>query len=680
MAFSVAWADPQNPNRGIFINATQGAQKANDAAFRHRSAEIDVDMLNDKNIVLNLFDDTEFDVERVHVSEGARGEFTWSGKIVGPIKGTVNITVYGDAVAGTIQTDGQLFEINPGRNGRVTIEEIDLDNLPSHVNPIFPDAEPAGEDSTSESSSSFAPAISADFGDTIDLMVMYTKASRERYESSGGIVVKIMNAVASLNNANIRSDIHSQYRLVHTSEVNYTETGNMIDALYGITFKDDGIMENVHALRDTYGADIVSLVTEDSNYCGIAWGMRNLSSSFETRAFNTTYSGCMSNHTMSHEIGHNEGCMHDRANSSSPGTYPYSYGYRDTTEGFRTIMSFSCSGGACPRIPNFSNPNVTHNGVSTGIDHDTDPNNSADNARSKNNTASTVANWRQAVDQTIPSVPSGLLVSVISSNELLVSWSDNAGNENGYYVERSSVGSGWQRIATTSPGAESYIDNGLNPSTTYHYRAQAFNGVGTSDYSESDSATTDVEPPNQGPTADFSFSTSGLTATFGDSSTDSDGNILSRSWNFGDSSGSESTNAVHSYGAYITYTVTLTVTDDDGATDSFSQAVTLTAPSPNPDAPSNLTANVQSSGKGRNKVKSVTLTWADNSSTETSFEIERCKESGRGKNKTCIFGMAGTTTTDTHIFSETPGIGTFKYRVKAKNGTYTSGYSNVVKL
>ena len=45
-----------------------------------------------------------------------------------------------------------------------------------------------------------------------------------------------------------------------------------------------------------------------------------------------------------------------------------------------------------------------------------------------------------------------------------------------------------------------------------------------------------VTSGNQPPTANFSSVTNGLTATFTDSSTDSDGTIASRSWNFGDGS------------------------------------------------------------------------------------------------------------------------------------------------
>ncbi|AVP96742.1 hypothetical protein C7S18_05805 [Ahniella affigens] len=84
---------------------------------------------------------------------------------------------------------------------------------------------------------------------------------------------------------------------------------------------------------------------------------------------------------------------------------------------------------------------------------------------------------------------------------------------------------------------------------------------------------------NNNPVANFTFSTSGLTATFTDSSTDSDGSIASRSWAFGDSTTSTATNPSKTYSAGGTYNVTLTVTDNLGATNSVTKAVAVTAPS-----------------------------------------------------------------------------------------------------
>ena len=84
-------------------------------------------------------------------------------------------------------------------------------------------------------------------------------------------------------------------------------------------------------------------------------------------------------------------------------------------------------------------------------------------------------------------------------------------------------------------------------------------------------------PANVPPVANFSDSISGLTVNFTDSSTDSDGSIASRSWNFGDGSTSTATNPSHTYSAAGTYTVSLQVTDNGGATNTKTQSVTVSS-------------------------------------------------------------------------------------------------------
>ena len=82
-------------------------------------------------------------------------------------------------------------------------------------------------------------------------------------------------------------------------------------------------------------------------------------------------------------------------------------------------------------------------------------------------------------------------------------------------------------------------------------------------------------PPNNPPSASFSDSCTDLSCSFTDGSSDSDGSIVSRSWNFGDGTSSTATNPSHTYAAAGTYTVSLTVTDDDGASASTSASVTV---------------------------------------------------------------------------------------------------------
>ena len=82
---------------------------------------------------------------------------------------------------------------------------------------------------------------------------------------------------------------------------------------------------------------------------------------------------------------------------------------------------------------------------------------------------------------------------------------------------------------------------------------------------------------NTAPTANFTFTTNGLTATFTDTSTDAENNIASRSWNFGDGTTSTATSPTKTYTAAGTYTVTETVTDAGGLSSTKSASVTVTS-------------------------------------------------------------------------------------------------------
>lgn len=80
--------------------------------------------------------------------------------------------------------------------------------------------------------------------------------------------------------------------------------------------------------------------------------------------------------------------------------------------------------------------------------------------------------------------------------------------------------------------------------------------------------------PNKPPSASFSASpTSGtapLDVSFTFSGKDTDGHIVSYSWNFGDGLTSNSINPSHKYSNPGTYTAELTVTDNDGETSTYS--------------------------------------------------------------------------------------------------------------
>lgn len=92
--------------------------------------------------------------------------------------------------------------------------------------------------------------------------------------------------------------------------------------------------------------------------------------------------------------------------------------------------------------------------------------------------------------------------------------------------------------------------------------------------------------PNTPPCASFAPTCAGLQCSFADSSSDPEGPITARSWDFGDGTSSGAANPSHAYANPGTYSVTLTVTDVGGATHTMTRSVSVsTGSSPPADDP-----------------------------------------------------------------------------------------------
>lgn len=85
----------------------------------------------------------------------------------------------------------------------------------------------------------------------------------------------------------------------------------------------------------------------------------------------------------------------------------------------------------------------------------------------------------------IPTAPSKLIGTAISSTAITISWTDTTTTELGFYVERRTPPSTVWTVLPVTPTANtiSYTDTGLTVNTTYYYRVKAFNFVGQSGYS-----------------------------------------------------------------------------------------------------------------------------------------------------------------------------------------------------
>ena len=133
-------------------------------------------------------------------------------------------------------------------------------------------------------------------------------------------------------------------------------------------------------------------------------------------------------------------------------------------------------------------------------------------------------------------------------------------------------------------GDSSAASSGTSPSHTYaaagtySVKLTASDGRGGSAVKTLSVTVVASTPGNRAPVATFTLSASGLTITPTNTSSDPDGDPLTYSWDWGDSTPvSSGANPAHTYASSGTYTVTLTVNDGWGGTQTATRSVTVSS-------------------------------------------------------------------------------------------------------
>lgn len=364
---------------------TRAVVPADEAARRSRLVQVDLAALEaarpGRVLVLDLFADLRVEavLEKVGATLDAR---TWSARLLDG-DGRVLLARAGDALAASVRTPEGLWRVSWAGPGLHRVSEVDESLLPGcGTGPAHAVASLPGTPGQAAPGSGRQAASAQDL---VDVLVVWTPKARN---SQGGITPMeslVSLAVLETNQAYEDSGVNFRLRLVGTEELTgYAENGDFQTELNRLTNPNDGWIDQVHAWRDADGADLVSMIVDSAQYAGMAWLMTNVSPAFQDHAFSVvsrlTATGYYS---FGHELAHNMGCAHDRANAST-GAYSYSFGYRTPDNAWRTIMAYSPGA----RLPYYSNPGVTWAGQPMGVA------NSAENWKSLNNTFPVVRAWR----------------------------------------------------------------------------------------------------------------------------------------------------------------------------------------------------------------------------------------------------------------------------------------------
>ncbi len=318
----------------------------------------------------------------------------------------VLITTGPDGTSGRIAMPGTEYLVN-SQDGKTWLVDTKTSGMTLAIargnDAIVPPAEAramaAAKASQAPVSASAAPTPQS----TVDVMVVYTPSLVAQLGS--GLQTRLDHLVAIANQAYIDSEVAIKIRLVHSTQVAYSDTTDSnvaLDDISGLNGNSiPSSLASVAAWRNTYGADLVVLMRAFNHSiqsgCGVAW-VGGIDSGTLVGSDHTGYAVVSNGNsgsffcdefTFAHELGHNMGNMHDRRTDpvSTSGVFNYSFGH-GVDNAFSTVMAYPSSFTNGPTIGKFSNPQIDCKGRPCGVSGSTN------NALSMNNVRSQVANYR----------------------------------------------------------------------------------------------------------------------------------------------------------------------------------------------------------------------------------------------------------------------------------------------
>lgn len=310
--------------------------------------------------LLNLFDRHELRAARIRVDVRGPNDFTWFGRVDG---GYATIVVKGEHLTGNVQSGAESYSFDPVGMGYHVIRQIATEKYPPDDPPptgvIDEERRVATNQIASTQSRAIAPTASCP--PKIRVLAAYTQAA---LAAQFDLPARIQLAVDETQQIYDNSNLDLQIELAAAVPVNYTEDSSMNKDLKAFRDPNDGEMDEIHGIRAQTAADVVMLISDNNQYCGLASAIKANAS----KAFAAVYWPCLQagQFSFAHEIGHLQGARHNPENDPLPWPFIYGHGYRNDDADWRTVMAYDCPSG-CPRIPHFANLFVQFGGEPTGI-------------------------------------------------------------------------------------------------------------------------------------------------------------------------------------------------------------------------------------------------------------------------------------------------------------------------
>jgi len=374
--------------------------------IRSRTVDIDMNTLFEadgkaKNrvtigeVTFNLFPDITYTGT---VTDASKDDFatTWSGDLAGVDGGYFYMVVADGAFAAHFASTEGIYEVTASGGGSYRVVQIDQSQFVDHPPGTFDDPM-VGDLITDTQLRAFeAEGRGVDSGEFLDIIVLYTPNAKAADGGEAAIRARIALALAETNQSYKQSKVKTRLRLMHVEEAPYTEYngggGIFSTALNDLIAGTNGLAV-AHTLRNTYGADMVGMLIEDTQYCGLAAGILP----GEALAFQVTARTCATGYySFGHEFGHLQGAHHD-AYVVTNTTYAYGHGWVNFPDRWRTVMAYNseCAalGDNCTRLQYWSNPNKN-----APVPWGSDPmgGSAAKNYKVLDNSSVTVANWRKS--------------------------------------------------------------------------------------------------------------------------------------------------------------------------------------------------------------------------------------------------------------------------------------------